>query len=367
VSAGLGYKLIATGMLIAAGAAAVCRWTYTRSPQVGRASGEVGSRAGVADEQFGQMTAAAAKAMKSYRQGDVLEDLAAVVVVGPTGEAVEVAAPLGVVVVSQTCDVVLANRLSVQLAQRVRLGDREASEARDGKRPRYVHLPQIGDRDFADLDVAMTVSKSHISGLRRRPGVLTDKEVRRFAGAVARKYGRFPFPDNVTPWLRPLEDVVSSRVRKPNSPEGRVLEEVVELRVESASGWGSGPFQLTLCVIVKPGVLPTFQNDELPDLPEGLGLWLYGGSGNLVRGSAQIAERLLRTTDPTERYWLWMAIGDAWAVRCSPPADSTETVLAAVSDLTAEVLTADEFPLTRVRRTEILDLDHLSGPTPDLS
>jgi hypothetical protein len=75
----------------------------TPSPHDGRASGEAGTRAGPVDELFGQMTAAAAKAMKSYRQGDVLEDLAAVVIVGPSGEPVEVAAPLGVVVVSQTC------------------------------------------------------------------------------------------------------------------------------------------------------------------------------------------------------------------------------------------------------------------------
>jgi hypothetical protein len=339
----------------------------TPSQDDGRVSGEAGTRAGVVDEQFGQMTVAVAEAMKSYRQGDVLEDLAAVVVVGPTGETVEVAAPLGVVVVSQTCDVVLPNRLSMQLARRVRLPDREASEARDGKRPRYAHLPQIGERDFADLDVIMTVAKSHISGLRRQPGVLTDEEVRRFTRALVRKYGRFPFPNDVTPWLRPLEEVLSSRVRKPNSPEGRVLEDVVELRVEAASGWSSTPFGLTLCVIVRPGALPTFPNDEMPGLPEGLRSWLYGGTGELVRGSVEIAERLLSTTDPAERYWLWMALGDAWAVRCRPPEDSLPTVLAAVSDVTAEVITADEFPLTRVRRAEILDLDHLSSPPPSLS
>jgi hypothetical protein len=319
------------------------------------------------DVHFGQMTAAAAEAIGSYRQGDVLEDLAAVVAVGPRGETVEVPAPLGVVVVSQTCDVVLPNRLSVQLARRVRLGDREASEARDGKRPRYAYLPQIGETDFADLDVIMTVAKRHISGLRRRPGVLTDEEVRRFARALARKYGRFPFPDNVTPWLRPLEEVVSSRVRRPNSPEGRVLDDVVELRVESARGWDSALLELTLCVIVKPGVLPTFPNDEMPDLQADLHSWLYGRTGERGKGSAEIANRLLSSTDPAERYWLWMALGEAWAIRCRPPANSSPTVLAAVSDIAAEVISADEFPLTRVRRTEILDLDHLSSPIPDLS
>jgi len=307
-----------------------------------------------------------AEAMMGYRQADVLETFTAVPALGPDGEPVAVPAPLGVVLVSQTCDIVLPTRQAVQVARRIRLGGYEAREARDRKRTRYAHLPQISDRDFADLDVIGTVAKGRIAAQPRIVGVNTDEEIRRFAGDVARKFGRFPFPNEVTPWLRPLETVVASKARK-NSPEGYALGQVVELRVEAAAGWGKPPFELTLCVIVQPGTLPTFVGDEIPDIPSQLNGWLYHSDGELIRNSADIAGRLEKAADAAERHWLWMALGEAWAARCRPPADAPGVIGNAVSDLVAEVLSADEFPLTRVRRSELLDLDHLSAPTPDLA
>jgi hypothetical protein len=53
-------------------------------------------------------------------------------------------------------------------------------------------------------------------------------------------------------------------------------------------------------------------------LPTALRLWLHGDGTNLQRTSAQIAERLDSETDPVARYFLWAALGDAWAVRCRP-------------------------------------------------
>ncbi|MFI5930896.1 hypothetical protein [Actinoplanes sp. NPDC051494] len=212
-----------------------------------------------------------------------------------------------------------------------------------------------------------TIAKNRLAALTRTPGVLTDEQSRRFAGAVARKFGRFPFPDDVTPWLRPLESVVASKARKPQSPEGQALEQVVELRVEAADGWGSLPFELTLCVIVQPGTLPTFADDHIPDLPDQLATWLRGAGEDLIRTAGDITGRLVKAVDPIERHHLWMALGDAWAARCRPPAQASEQVRTAVSFIGAEVVPADEFPLTRVRRSELLDLDHLSAPTPDLA
>src|SRR5680860_763849 len=102
-----------------------------------------------------------------------------------------------------------------------------------------------------------TVAKPTGAHLRRTPGLVSDDETRRFSRAVARKFGRSPFPDEVSPWLRPLEEVVSSRTRKAASPEGQALRQVVELRVEATGGWVAAPYDLTLVVIVEPGTLPT--------------------------------------------------------------------------------------------------------------
>lgn len=285
---------------------------------------------------------------------------------GPDGKPVAVPAPLGVVLVSQTCDVVLPGRPAVQVARRVRLPDAQAAQARDGKRPRFAHLPQLGQNDFADLDVISTIAKSRLVELTRAAGVLGDEEGRRFAGAVARKFGRFAFPDEVTPWLKPLEEVVASKARKSASPEGRALEAVVELRVEAVGGWSATPYNLTLCVIVQPGTLPAFPDDDFPDLPPELATWLYEDEDNLRRSSGEIADRLGRTVEAEEKQWLWTALGEAWAGKCRPAQGCSEAIHDAVASVLPEVVPADEFTLTRVRRSEILDLDHLSGPTPEL-
>lgn len=316
--------------------------------------------------ELGVLDEAITRTLTAYRQADVLEGLDSVSVLGPDGSQVSVPAPLGVVLISQTCDVVLPGRPAVQVARRIRLPTDEARDARDGKRPRYAHLPQLGDRDFTDLDVIGTVAKGQVAAFARTQGVASDEEIRRFAGAVARKFGRFAFPDEVVPWLRPLEEVVSSKTRKPSSPEGKALAEVVELRVEAANGWGSDPYELTLCVIVQPGTLPTFPDDDIPPLPVALDTWLHNAEGELRRSSGEIAARLENAADPADRHWLWMGLGEAWERKCDPGSNASEAVRTAVADLVAEVVPADEFPLTRVRRSEVLDLDHLSQPTPDL-
>jgi len=97
------------------------------------------------------------------------------------------------------------------------------------------------------------------------------------------------------------------------------------------------------------------------------GRHVYDASGELVRTAGEIAARLENAIDPAERHWLWMALGEAWQKRCRPSNGAPDAVRAAVSALVAEVVPADEFPLTRVRRSEILDLDLLSAPIPDLA
>lgn len=266
--------------------------------------------------------------------------------------------------ISQTCDVVLPDRLTVQLARRVQLSETAATEARAGRRPRYVHLPAVGEGAFADLEIVCTVAKVLLVGLQRVPGVATDDQTRRFSGAVARRYGRFPFPDEVTPWLRPLETIVSSRSGHPASPEGQALKQVAEFRVEATNGWRTPPYDLTLLVIVEPWTLPTFPDDELPNRPADLTGWLHRGAGARNRSAAEVADRLATATRPDDRYWLWTALGDAWAARCTPKSSDPVSVRQAVSNVVAEVVPADEFPLTRYRRSEQLDLDHLSPPAP---
>jgi hypothetical protein len=165
---------------------------------------------------------------------------------------------------SQSCDVAIPERLDVQVAPVVTLPEAVAADARVGKRPRYAHLPQIGPDTFADLDCITTVSKSQLVASERRAGVISDEEVRRFAAAVARKFGRYAFPDEVAEALEPLRTFLVSKAPKELSPVGQVLRDVAELRIEASNGWQAPPYELVLILVVEPGTLPTFAEDELP-------------------------------------------------------------------------------------------------------
>jgi hypothetical protein len=304
------------------------------------------------------------EAARQYRQADVLRGLTRLVVVTGDGASRDVECAEGTVVLSQTCDLVRPNPATVQVARLVRLGASDARDARDGKRPRYVHVPAIGNDAFADLDLIATVDKTFVLTLDRLPGVQSDQDVRTFGRAVGRRPARFPFPDEVTPWLQPLEKSIGSRSRRPNSPEGRLLDSIAEIRVEAADGWQQAPFTLTLVIIVHPGVLPTFAEDEVPACPTELADWLYDEGDKLKVTSAQVAERLLGETSHEERHWLWDALGESWSDQCRPDPRSPSNVLSGVASISAEVISSDEYTLNRYRSSEELDLDHLSPPAP---
>lgn len=306
--------------------------------------------------------------LSDFRQGDVVP-LVELPVQDPDG-VFPMTLGLGAVVVSQTCDVVQADRRTVSLAPIVRLEGRPAEEARDGKRPRFVTVPALGAEHFADLEVVATVTKATLVGLHRTAGVRTDEEVRDFARAVARRFGRFAFPDDVVPWLRPLEEVLASKATKPHSPEGLAIGRVAEIRVEAAEGWtNEPPYSLTLCFITRPEVFEDLPDREsLPDCPNDLRPLVNrtgpAGSRPVV---AQLYERLQKERDPVRIYYLWQAIGSAWAARCVPKGGATRSVLEAIQGgvIGAEVISPFDFTYFRYRKSVMLDLDHLSSALPE--
>jgi hypothetical protein len=268
---------------------------------------------------------------------------------------------------------VQANRPNVVVAAVTRLQGHEAAEARGGSSTRYVCLTALGDELFADLEVIGTLEKSGLASLDATPGIdATDDEgIRSFALRIGRRFGRFPFPDEVVPWLRPLQDTVEDKYDKPNSALGRALQEVVELRVE-APDWQAKPLELTLHVIVKAGTLPEVDEESEEDIPQQLSQWLRS-AGDVIRTPVQIAERLYRrelrsgvAPTPGERYHLWNAFAEALANLCRPRGAEAgkPEVMQAVAEIVGMVSSDDEFNLSQYRRSEMLDLDYLSPPMP---
>src|SRR5262249_141217 len=103
--------------------------------------------------------------------------------------------------------------------------------------------------------------------------------------------------------------------------------------------------------------------------------WLHPGGS--LQPSDAIAKKLELSDNDTERYWLWQAMGEAWAGRCRPTAkalkgmdpEKRQPVLNTILDgqITYEVLTEDDFSMYRYTHSEMLDLDHLSPTVPLLS
>lgn len=323
------------------------------------------------------LTPEAAAACRQRRQGDVVQ-LASLPVLEPSGNVRQHPSPDGVVILSQTCDVVLPDRLTVVAAPLVRLSGDVLKQATKGGRPRYVAVPAAGADAFVDLDVIGTLDKGILveTPVTAEVGV-ADADIRRFGQRVARRFGRFPFPDEVVPWLTPLTDVVTGKYGKATG-EALALEQVVELRVEATGGWTVPPYALTLVSIVRAGTLPELDEKDQIDPPPSLQRWLREPSGRLRRASGEIANRLfaheLDTSGaspvlaPAERYHLWLALAEAWAARCMPRGrDKDDPAVAeavAGGEIAADILSDDEYSLARYRRSERLDVEHLSPPSP---
>ncbi|MCA0331461.1 MAG: hypothetical protein LCI03_16360 [Actinobacteria bacterium] len=204
----------------------------------------------------------------------------------------------------------------------------------------------------------VTIDKSRLAGVPRQRGVIDDVDVRRFAASAARRFGRYPFPDEVVECLEPMRKALASKAQKPNSPLGKVLIDVYSLRVEVAGNWSDPQRELTLIVVLRAGALPL--TDDPPPEPAGLRTTVSAGG---VINTTKVADRLLSSEDDAVRYWCWVLLADAWAAECQLRA--TEKGLTDhVRSVSFEVLGADEFTLDRVDRSEALDLDYLSPPVP---
>lgn len=297
-----------------------------------------------------------------WRQADRFA-LEAVAFLGDDAQPGSLRTPDGVALVSQSCDVVLPHRQNVQVAPLVRLSGDNSRAARDGKRSQYAHLPQLGDDWFADLDHVSTVSKAALASRRLGPGVASDKDARRFAAAIARRFGRFAFPDDVSDAMKSLRDLVQSRATKSESPFGKILHEVLELRAESRA-WTAAASDVTLIFVLKPGALPTLPDDDPGAMPASVSRYQPKTSS----AKSQLTEIAQALTGPArwnafEKYWLWQMLADAAALLCDAQASNANST-ASHPTFTGEVVSGDEFALTRVRRSEIVDLDHLSTPFP---
>ncbi len=160
---------------------------------------------------------------------------------------------LGLVVVTQTCDVVrpCVERPYIEVSPLVEVHDAELRQIERGRRPRYGYVPLLADRTLvADLDRTMTVEKPVVAKWERIAGWNTGAQARAFAASLARKRARFAFPDDFTGLATTLQNRLTEKHDK-QSDEGRVLRALREIRVHAAPSWDDPTVTLTFW-FVKP-------------------------------------------------------------------------------------------------------------------
>ena len=191
-------------------------------------------------------------ALQSWRQGDftlgdvwlahIADGSAALTEVATKGDGVHAAVYEvgGVVVVTQTCDVVRActDRPFVCVAPLIKLEDSGGNAVAVGMSPRYARVATRPDL-VADLDQVVSIEKSLVASWERLPGWTTDDELREFAASLARKAARFAFPDDFTLQVaKGLQRRVKEKHDK-DSDEGKALRALREIRVSASPSWDS--------------------------------------------------------------------------------------------------------------------------------
>ena len=295
-------------------------------------------------------------------QATLLPEVRQLLVETATGPA-WVPTPYGAVILSQTCDLAQSNRHSVQVSPLAQLDGTDAADAARENRPRFAPVwdDAAGEDEaaapvgFADLEVIATWTKSRLAQERQVPASWhTSVNTRRFGRAVGRRFSRFAWPDNVQPWLRPLETVLQKRYNEATQATGRVVADLMEVRAE-ADDWNNPDAHISLHFIFNPGVLPPSDLVETPTADciafiEGGPTW------------KQIAERLDSTEDVADRALLYDALVAAWADLCKPKASAPSEVHAAVAAVEGLAWSGDEFSLHRARSSPNLDVDYVSEP-----
>jgi len=220
---------------------------------------------------------------------------------------------LGVVVLSQTCDIVRVaeQRPYVEIAPLVELTEEDYLAATKGRSLQFAAIPALAERRLvADLDRTMTIEKPlllQIAGSARIEGCSTDPQRRKLAETLARRRSRFAFPNDFVISMKKISNYVIDKHDK-NSDLGRFMRSLEDVRVECPN-WGAEAPEPTLLFVF----------EEMATIP-----------ANAQNVSEAIASRFVPT--------------------------------GAFSQLRFQVVSLETMSAARHKRSDALDLDYLSTP-----
>ncbi|MDE0215825.1 MAG: hypothetical protein OXN79_04505 [bacterium] len=248
--------------------------------------------------------------------------------------AMHESAPEGHAVLTQTCDLVprtARDRPFVSVAPLVQLDDELTDLAARGRLTRFAHIPTYRDGAFcADLDRITTIETGVLLACNRMSSLDADQQRLAFAQAVARKFSRFAFPDDLVRSIQKWRNQVISKHGREHSPEGELYRLALDVLVTADPSWDAERIQVTIAVLLPAGILPPPDADADPEVAE------VDSINRLSAG--EIAKHLLNG-DIDMRLGALMCnrLQDEWAHKCEPTGviESVRFQLLGTADLTA--------------------------------
>jgi hypothetical protein len=186
----------------------------------------------------------------SFLFGDIPDDSDE----GGIGAFFEPKDPAGFVVVSQTCDIVsdTGKLAGAAVCPLIEVDPKRIDEIARGRAPRLGFVEHAPEGLVADLARPMTISKQLLSTWKRVRGFTDQTKALEFARSLERVFGRFAFPDAFNDSIGPLLDKINSKYGKPESPLGKALKLLAELRVRPSASWDASDVCVQFLLVVAP-------------------------------------------------------------------------------------------------------------------
>lgn len=279
-------------------------------------------------------------------------------------DAKDVSFDSGLVVLTQTCDVLSTTKHRLLLAPVRKFDAQIVKEALKGKRPTLIPIPVAAsgsrfDGHLIDTTYAFSIDKDELNHIEHQIQTIPlfdfneVQAVTQFANRIARVFTRFPFPDELHDFFQRLKAKVQSKNGKLASPFGNVLDMVRYIRV-GCPNWNSPNREITLYVIIDADfIMPV---DDLSEYDEtrirGIGVrslesMAFNDVLGLIAGNRDDVYALTL---------LWEAFADHFAEGVWGAAIPNEEV----HDVDVQCVSEDEFSIHQFDNTLSLDLETLS-------
>lgn len=299
-------------------------------------------------------------AWENASQGDIIDLHALHYWQGPGSDDMErMDTPDGVVLVSQTCDLVQVNSKNYVTVAPVRnCSDSELSQVKKGQRPLWVVVGTNRDK-VVDLERVLSLPRNTLENARVIEKTCRDQSSRdaaKLAEQLGRGYSRFAFPDAVHESLRKLKKKIANGYLK-QSNFAQVLQIIHEFRI-SCNDWNTAGRELMVWALVPANYLPSedSQGDDWvwsTDTVCGISQSMQPHELDLERLSELIIMNAASKNDGAlvELWWRW---GDRLQADLLDHTDSE------VTSIEFQVVSAADMTYELFLTTEVLDFSALS-------